>query len=125
VLLLKQRYEAAQHAENLFELAEALCKGPGAQRKPARPSPNSSRNRLRETNLGDNSLYSPAIVRFRVGEFQLGPETYADNQLDRGHLVRRAPNWKALPCEMERVMNIDHMSLVRFVPISEQMQPRY
>lgn len=26
----------------------------------------------------------------RVGEYQLGPEVYADNQLDRGHLVRRA-----------------------------------
>ena len=25
----------------------------------------------------------------RIGEFQLGPEVYDDNQLDRGHLVRR------------------------------------
>lgn len=34
----------------------------------------------------------------RIGEFQLGPEVYADNQLDRGHMVRREDVlWGSVP----------------------------
>jgi tetratricopeptide (TPR) repeat protein len=52
--LLKQRYQAAQHAENLYELADALQLA-GHTEEASRDFAEFEQKSLRETNIGDNS----------------------------------------------------------------------